>query len=322
MPSSAPRRTGENRPSLYQEITDTVIAELEQGRVPWVQPWRSHAAPLGTPRNAATGRGYSGINILILWGAVVSGSFPGQSWLTFRQALSLGGCVRRGERGTTIVYADRFTPQAERQRAAREGDAPSVIPFLKRFTVFNAAQCDGLPPELTDTAPPVRADLILPQAAELIAATGATLRIGGDRAFYSPTADHVQVPTPQAFFEPVNWHRTVFHELGHWTGHATRLARDLAGRMGSSSYAREELVAEMAGAFVCAALGIVPTVRHADYLGEWLAVLREDNWAIIRAASAASKAADYLLAFRPHATLQGSGLQGSGSTADVRETAA
>lgn len=146
--------------------------------------------------------------------------------------------------------------------------------------------------------PTVREDLILPEAAALIAATGASLRIGGDRAFYSPDLDHVQVPAPQAFFAPINWHRTVFHELGHWTGHATRLGRDLAGRMGSGSYAREELVAEMAGAFVCAALGIVPTVRHADYLGAWLEVLREDNRAIIRAASAASKAADYLLAFR------------------------
>ncbi len=296
---SARRRTTSDRPSLYQEITNTICAQLEQGRVPWVQPWNNTGgAPLGMPRNAATGRGYSGINILILWGAVVTGGFPGQAWLTFRQALSLGGYVRKGERGTTIIYADRFTPDAERQRAARDGDAPGVIPFLKRFTVFNAAQCDGLPLEVTAAAPPVRDDLILPQAAALIAATGALLRIGGDRAFYSPAADHVQVPPPEAFFAPIDWHRTVFHELGHWTGHATRLARDFAGRMGTDSYAREELVAEMASAFVCAALGIVPTVRHADYLGHWLAVLREDNRATIRAASAASKAADYLLAFR------------------------
>lgn len=131
---------GHDRPNLYQEISDTVIAQLEQGHVPWVLPWRTEAAPLGLPRNAATGRSYSGIDILILWGAVVSGGYPGQSWLTFRQALGLGGCVRKGEHGTTIVYADRFTQEAERQRAAREGDAPGVIPFLKRFAVFNAAQ--------------------------------------------------------------------------------------------------------------------------------------------------------------------------------------
>jgi antirestriction protein ArdC len=141
--------------------------------------------------------------------------------------------------------------------------------------------------------------LILPQAEALIAATGADLRMGGDRAFYSPAHDYVQVPRPDAYFEPINWHQTALHELGHWVGHPSRLARDLTGAFGSASYAKEELVAEMTSAFVCASLGIVPTVRHADYIGAWLEVLREDDRAIVRAASAASKAADYLLAFRP-----------------------
>jgi antirestriction protein ArdC len=130
-----------------------------------------------------------------------------------------------------------------------------------------------------------------------IAATGADFRIGGDRAFYNPTYDFIQVPPPDAYFEPINWHRTALHELGHWTGAAKRLDRDLSGSFGSKKYAREELVAEITSAFVCASLGIVPTVRHADYIGSWLEVLREDDRAIVRAASAASKAADYLLAF-------------------------
>jgi antirestriction protein ArdC len=139
---------------------------------------------------------------------------------------------------------------------------------------------------------------VLPQADALIRATGADIRIGGNQAFYVPSADYIQVPPPSAYFEPVNWHRTVCHELSHWSGAAHRLNRDLSGGFGSPSYAREELVAEISGAFVCAALSIVPTVRHADYLAIWLEVLREDNRAIIRAASGASKAADYLLAFR------------------------
>lgn len=284
------------RASLYQDITDTIIGQLEQGCFPWVQPWAGSAAPLGLPRNAATRRHYSGINILILWGAVVARGFAGQSWLTFRQALSLGGSVRKGERGTTIVFADRFTPEAERQRAQRTGDAAQAIPFLKRFTVFNADQCEGLPPACGSVPRPPGLELILPQAASLIAATGADLRLGGPRAFYSPAGDYIQIPAPQSFFEPVNWHRTACHELGHWTGHESRLNRDMQARFGSNAYAREELVAEMCAAFVCASLGITPTVRHADYLGHWLEVLREDNRAIIRAASAASKAADYLLA--------------------------
>ena len=295
------RHAPADRASLYQEVTDNIIAELEEGRVPWVQPWRGAGTaltPVGLPRNAATGRTYSGINILLLWSAGTERGFTGQRWLTFRQALALGGHVRKGEKGTTVVYADRFIPHGERERAQDTGEEPASIPFLKRFTVFNADQCDGLPGEAAATPEPAPESLILPQVEALIAATGAEIRIGGDRAYYVPSADYIQVPPPSAFFEPINFHRTVCHELGHWAGAPHRLNRDLSGGFGSASYAREELVAEMCGAFVCAVLGIVPTVRHADYLGAWLDVLREDNRAIVRAASAASKAADYLLAFR------------------------
>ena len=300
---TAGTHTGQDRTGLYSEITDKIIAELEAGRIPWVQPWGTEAAkaPLAMPRNASTHRRYSGINVLILWGAVIERGFAGQSWLTFRQALGLGGNVRKGERGTTVVYADRFTPEDERRRAKETGEEPGVIPFLKRFTVFNTDQCEGLPKEISITAPLPPPGLIEPQAEALIAATGADFRIGGARAFYSPTHDFVQVPPPQAYFEPINWHRTACHELSHWSGAASRLGRDLSGSFGSKSYAREELVAEMAGAFICASLGIVPTVRHADYIGSWLEVLREDNRAVVRAASAASKAADYVLAFQPGA---------------------
>ena len=294
-------RPGQDRTSLYQEITDKIIAELEAGRLPWVQPWGTSAvqAPLAMPKNAATQRRYSGINVLILWGAVVQHGFPGQSWLTFRQALSLGGNVRKGERGTTVVFADRFIPDQERARAREQGDEPNAIPFLKRFTVFNVAQCDGLPADLVTVPPPVPDGLILPEVEALIRASGADLRLGGDKAFYSPTLDYIQVPRPEAYFEPINWHRTALHELGHWSGAPTRLGRDLSGSYGSKSYAREELVAEMTAAFTCATLGITPTVRHADYIGSWLEVLREDDRAIVRAASAASKAAEFLLTFRP-----------------------
>jgi antirestriction protein ArdC len=251
------------------------------------------------PKNASTGRRYSGVNVLILWDAVVAKGFVGQSWLTFRQALGLGGNVRRGEHGTTVVYADRFIPDDERKRAERDGDEPGAIPFLKRFTVFNCQQCENLPEALTVAPTPVRTDLILPEVDALIRATGIVFRIGGDQAFYAPGPDYVQVPPPEAYFEPINWHRTALHECGHAVGHPSRLNRDLSGSFGSKKYAFEELIAEMTSAFVCASLGIVPTVRHADYLGSWLTVLREDDRAIVRAASAASKAADYLLAFRP-----------------------
>jgi antirestriction protein ArdC len=301
--STAHARTGQDRASLYQEITDKIIAELEAGRVPWVQPWGTAAAkaPLDMPKNAATQRHYSGINVLILWGAVIEHGFSTQNWLTFRQSLGLGGNVRKGEHGTTVVYADRFVPDEERKRAERDGDEPNAIRFLKRFTVFNTDQCENLPPALTSAPAPVPEGLILPVAEALIAATGADFRIGGDRAFYHPTLDFIQVPRPETYFEPINWHRTALHELAHYSGHSSRLGRDLSGTFGSALYAKEELVAEMTSAFVCASLGIVPTVRHADYIGSWLEILRGDNRAIVRAASAASKAADYLLAFRQDA---------------------
>src|SRR5271166_3855422 len=140
-------RSGSDRTSLYEEITTRIIAELEAGRVPWAQPWATAAAktPLAMPKNASTGRQYSGINVLILWGAVIEHGFPAQSWLTFRQALSLGGNVRKGEHGTTVVYADRFVPDDEKRRAREAGEDAQAIPFLKRFTVFNAAQCENLP---------------------------------------------------------------------------------------------------------------------------------------------------------------------------------
>jgi antirestriction protein ArdC len=286
------------KPNLYQEVTDCIIAELEAGRLPWVQPWGGAKAGPGLPANAATGRRYSGINILILWGEVIAQGYFAQNWLTFRQSLDLGGAVRKGERGATVFFANRFVPQAEKARAVEKGTEPESVPFLKRFTVFNVAQCDGLPEHLTAAPVPLPERKIIPEAEALIMATGADIRIGGDRAFYSPLDDYIRVPPQPAFFEQINFYRTVFHELSHWSGADSRLARNFSKRFASTAYAREELVAEMGSAFVCAALSITPTVRHADYLGSWLEVLREDNRAIFRAAGQASKAADFLLAFR------------------------
>jgi antirestriction protein ArdC len=254
------RRSGarRDRTNLYSEITDKIIAELEAGRVPWVQPWGTAAAkaPLAMPQNAATGRRYSGINVLLLWGAVIERGFSGQSWLTFRQALSLGGNVRKGERGTTVVYADRFVPEDEKRRAAETGEDAQAIPFLKRFTVFNTDQCENLPEDVATAAPPVPTGLIEPRVEALIEATGIGFRIGGNRAFYVPAHDYVQVPPPQAYFEPINWHRTALHELGHASGAPHRLNRDLSGSFGSKKYAFEELIAEINAAFCCASLGI------------------------------------------------------------------
>jgi len=300
-------RTGSNRANLYDEITNKIIAELEAGRIPWVQPWGTSAAkaPLGLPSNASTGRSYSGINVLTLWGAVIEHGFPGQGWLTFRQALSLGGNVRKGERGTTVVYADRFVPDDEKKRARDTGEEAQAIPFLKRFTVFNTAQCEGLPETIEAVAPPPPPGMIEPRVEALIKATGIDFRIGGNKAFYVPALDYVQVPPPAAYFEPINWHRTALHEVSHASGHHSRLNRDLSGSFGSKPYFFEECVAEISSAFCCAAMGIVPTVRHSDYIGAWIETMRADNRVIVRAASQASKAADWILSFLPEAERPG-----------------
>ncbi|WP_374614969.1 ArdC family protein [Sphingorhabdus sp.] len=215
---SAATRAEAPRVSLYEEVTATIIAQLEAGVFPWVQPWSAAAAGVGLPRNAVTGRPYSGINVLILWGAVIEGGYAAQDWLTFRQTLAAGGCVRKGERGRTIFYADRFTPKNDRgheQVSQLTDETVRTVPFLKRFTVFNVAQCDGLPERFTAEPSPTTGHEPHQAAEELIAATGADFRVGGGEAYYSPIGDYVHVPPQGAFAQPQNYYDVALHELGH-----------------------------------------------------------------------------------------------------------
>lgn len=274
------------RTDLYQKVTDSILAQLEAGCVPWVRPWKSGVgAPLASmPFNMISKRNYSGINIPLLW--MAGARFESNAWLTYKQAESLGGHVSRGERGTMVVYADKFIPKKS------EDEKP--VFFLKSFTVFNAAQCKGLPEAPVKIAPSMPE--IHAEADAVIKATGARIVLGGDRAFYMPGADVVTMPVPAAFPDALDWTRVCFHEIAHWTGAPSRLDRTFGARFGDHAYAMEELVAEMSAAFTCASLGIVPTVRHADYLASWIAVLKSDKRAVVQAASKASKASDYVLA--------------------------
>lgn len=290
--------SGTSRVSIYEEVTDRIVHELEVGAVPWVQPWTSSGVALGLPRSAATRKFYSGINVLILWDAVIRRGFASQEWLTFRQALSLGGHVKRGEHGTTICYADSFIPKAERERAREQGEDPNRIPFLKRFVVFNVGQCEGLPAHIIAKPKPVPPGELSADAEALITATEARVVFGGGEAFYHRSEDFIRLPPRDTFLTPADYYCTALHELGHWTAHPKRLNRDLQHRFGSSAYAREELIAELTSAFLCAHLNIVPQIRHADYLAHWLQILKEDSRAIFHAASQASKATDFLLAFQ------------------------
>ena len=244
--------TTTTKPSLYEEITSHIIADLEAGTFPWARPWGAsgESKAFALPSNAVTGNPYSGINILILWGKMFECGLTSQRWLTFNQASALGGTVRKGEHGATVCYADRFVPKRAHDPARRgtEGQAEegeASIPFLRRYTVFNLDQCEQLPADLSLASPELPERQLVPQAEALAKATLADIRIGGADAFYLPLADTVHIPPQPAFFEQINFYRTLFHELGHWTGHPNRLNRDLTGAFGSKPYAHEELVAEL-----------------------------------------------------------------------------
>ena len=256
------------RASIYATVTERILEEMKNGLVPWAKPWKSGAGPgsVAMPENAVSARPYSGINILIFWGRAMKAGYAVSRWLTYRQAVELGGHVRKGERGSTIVYAKRFVPTAERVRAQAEGDEPTSIAMLKPYTVFNVQQCDELPERLAVRTAPPTAEELDTNAHAFISTTGAEIRPGGDRAYYNGRVDFIGMPKPSAFPDPLDYTRTLLHELGHWTGHSSRLDRQFGRRFGDEAYAREELVAEMACAFVCATLGIEPTVQHAAYL--------------------------------------------------------
>ncbi|PSH60838.1 ArdC family protein [Phyllobacterium sophorae] len=300
------------RRDLYQEITDKLIVELEKGVFPWARPWKSVAetpeaqslASFSMPRNARSQRLYSGINTLLLWIAKDEGAYKSNRWLTFNQAKQLGGCVRKGERGTLVVYADRFIPKEERQAAKKENRDANPVFFLKGFTVFNLDQCNELPEEAFVTVAPESAT-VPERSAAIIAAAKIDLRIGGDTAYYTQQGDFIAMPHPSQFPDRLDFDRTFFHEAVHWAGATSRLDRDLSRyHSDNSERAREELCAELGASFVAAAMGIEPTVRHASYLKSWLTVLKADKRAIFQAARLASQSADYLLAFETNAEPQ------------------
>ena len=297
--------TSQNRPDVYSRITDKIVADLEQGVRPWFKPWSAdHAAGKITRPLRHNGIPYKGINVIMLWSAATVKGYACPLWLTFKQALELGGNVRKGETGELVVYANSIT---KTETDAKGEETEREIPFLKGYTVFNAEQCENLPAHYTAKAePPALTPLQRIEAADrFFAATGADIRHGGTRAFYAEGPDYVQMPPFETFRDAESHAATLAHELTHWTKHDKRLARDM-GRVkwGDAGYAREELVAELGSAFLCADLGITPEVRedHAAYIASWLKVLKDDKRLIFSAASQAQRAADYLHSLQPRQT--------------------
>ena len=290
------------RQDIYTRITNKIVASLEAGVRPWIKPWSGeNAAGKITRPLRHNGIPYKGINVVMLWSASVAKGYACPFWLTFKQALELGGHVRKGETGELVVYADRITRTETNDKGE---EAEREIPFLKGYTVFNAEQCEDLPAHYTAMAEaPALSPLQRIEAADrFFAAIGATIRHGGTRAFYAEGPDHVQMPTFETFRDAESYAATLAHECVHWTKHEKRLARDL-GRVkwGDEGYAREELVAELGSAFLCADLGITPEVRddHAAYIASWLEVLKGDKRFVFSAAGHAQRAVDYLHSRQP-----------------------
>ncbi len=289
------------RPDLYSRVTNAIIAELETGVRPWTKPWSAeHLAGKITRPLRSTGEPYSGINVILLWAESVARGFTAPIWITFRQALALGGHVRKGEHGATVVYANRIT----RTDTGDNGqDVEREIPFLKAYTVFNVDQVEGLPAHFYAVAEPrLDAAKRIDHAERFFAATGADVRHGGNQAYYALTPDYVQMPPFECFEDPESYYATLAHETTHWTRHPTRLDRDFGRtRWGDEGYAREELVAELGAAFLCADLGLElePRPDHASYIDSWLQVLKDDRRFIFTAAAHAQRAADCLHGRQP-----------------------
>jgi antirestriction protein ArdC len=276
--------------SLYESVTNNIIADLESGIAPWVKPWRNGNTGGILPMNAVTRRSYNGINIPILWNAQLTNGYKTASWMTYRQALELGAQVRGGEKSTHVIFTKQLNVKDE------ETDQEKKIGMLKAYSVFNVAQIDGVPAPkigLVEETPDQKRDHVL----TFIAATKADIRIGGDRACYVPALDFICLPPEQAFKSREHFLATTLHECGHWSGHKSRLDRDLRSRFNEKAYAAEELIAELTAAFLCAYLGITGELRHADYIATWISLLKEDDRAIFTAASKASQAANFLRAF-------------------------
>lgn len=273
---------------LYQTVTDRIIAKLEAGTAPWVQPYSIRGGQ-NLPCNAVTNRPYSGINVLLYFSSQASG-YARPRFLTFNQAKQNGGHVKKGETGMPLYF---FKPVVGKDKVTGEDKKWAI---LKEYTVFNVAQCEGLSDKIVngEYVAPLNKEQREYAADAFIKASGADFREGTGKPSYIPSKDCILMPKWTEFHGQTAFYATAFHELAHWTGDKKRLDRDLSGRFKTKAYAAEELIAELAASFLCAEFGFDNEDNSAAYLTSWLLLLKEDPKAIFTAASAAQKAADYL----------------------------
>ena len=277
---------------LYERIAAQIRTQLAEGVLPWHRPWAVDPnARVSKPlrENAVP---YQGINVLILWGAAIEAGYASPFWMTYRQAQSIGAQVRRGERATHIVFAKT----AKKTETDASGDESEVLLHVRRvYAVFNADQIDGLPEKYVPEIPDVNPDERDAACDAWFDSLGIDIRYGGERAYYAPGPDRIQMPPFQTFESAPAFFSTLAHESVHSTGHRDRLDRSFGAR-GTPAYAREELVAELGSAFLCADLGIAssPRADHASYVGSWLELLEDEPRAVFDAATQAQQAVEFL----------------------------
>lgn len=285
------------RVDVHQQVTAQIVKSIEEGVGKWKMPWHNGGAALTIPENVDTKNRYNGINILALWVAGMSRGYVRGTWGTYRQWQNQGAQVRKGEKSSIVVFY--------KELPAKEGEPEDSGRMMARASaVFNAEQVDGYEaPALPDEDGDVPR---LQRVERFIDCTRADIRIGGGRAYYRRSEDYIQMPKAGRFQGSKTssagdtYYQTLLHELCHWTGFESRCDRTMQKRFGDAAYAMEELVAELGSAYLCAELGISqePRADHAEYIANWLQVLKNDNRAIFTAASQASKATAYLHAMQ------------------------
>jgi antirestriction protein ArdC len=280
-----------------QRIAESILTQLEQGVRPWVQPWSNPAGGALLPLRI-TGETYRGINVVLLWMAQAAEGYASPTWMTYRQAGQLGGQVRKGEKGSEVVYYGQADAKTDANEGGEAGDG-GVYRFLKSYRVFNVAQIDGLPERFAAVAPTPMVDPIQ-RIGRLDAAfrrVGARIEEGGHKAYFEPSTDRVRLPRFELFRDEEQFYATLAHELAHWTGGKARLDRVFGKRFGDSAYAAEECVAELTAAFVGAVAGLRPDhiEDHANYIGFWIKAMKADASFILKCASLAQAAADYII---------------------------
>lgn len=285
---------------IHQEVTDTIIAQLEKGTIPWRQPWQGQSTGFDLPYNGISKNNYQGINIILLWSSAIDKNFDTAEWATFKQWAEQKESIRKGEKGSTIVYYDAIEKE--------EDGEIKRIPFLKAYHVFNRCQLNSYTPQEpkpeTETAPLVRRIEVVDSFVEN---TQAVIEHGTDGAFYRPSEDKIYMPKVEAFLDTESctstegYYSTLLHELVHWSGAEKRMNRTKGKKFGDHQYAVEELIAELGSAFLCAEFDIANVDKgdHANYIANWLKVLKDNKHCIVTASSEASKAVNYMKQLTP-----------------------